>query len=98
MSKLDTVSEILSENADSSNTNLNTQNDDESNNNNNSCQLSDQNKSTLIIKSAKPQTIVKVEDFLNLSNSIKQEKQQPINVKSQQLNVNIKKGLCLFIL
>ncbi len=74
---------------------MNTQNEDESNNT--PSQTSDQNKTILINKSIKPQTIVKIEDFLNINNSIKHEKQQPINLKTPQSNVNIKKGL-IFIL
>lgn len=83
-----TTSDNLNENLDTSNIHLNTQNEDESNNT--STQISEQNKTN---KSIKPQNIVKIEDFLNLNTTLKPEKQPLINPKTQQPNVNIKKGL-----
>ena len=83
-----TTSDNLNENLDTSNIHLNTQNEDESNTT--STQISEQNKTN---KSIKPQNIVKIEDFLNLNTTLKPEKQPLINPKTQQSNVNIKKGL-----
>jgi hypothetical protein len=103
MSKSDITitSDNLNETSNNANTNLNTHNDDDSNNNLNNhipSQFPDQNKTVSIVKVTKPQAIVKIEDFLNLNSSIKQEKiqQQTVNVKPQQSNVNIKKGWLLY--
>lgn len=86
-----TTSENTIESTEQINNNISTDNQEESNNTN---IHSEQNKQPNVNKSAKQQNLVKVEDFLNLSNSIKQEKQQ-IVLKSQQsiVNTTVKKGM-----